>query len=230
MRIASEAGYYDMPEPCNFSEAGEYEDYTVVLRSNESAPGTNFEFSYIDECQGVVQFTDLSTNFATSWSWDFGDGTTASTLQNPIHAFAAAGTYVVVLTATNEFGTNAYNLSVEVNALNPVIQYTGIPETNTALTFTSNTLDATTWTWNFGDGTTSNEENPVHTYTSMGIYTVSVIVMNAAGCTAATNIELDVLIYSVEELEREISIYPNPSSGVLYIILSSNEKKILYQK
>lgn len=51
----------------------------------------------------TVQFTDES-KFATSWTWDFGDGSEASTEQNPVHEYTAVGTYTVTLTATNEKG------------------------------------------------------------------------------------------------------------------------------
>jgi hypothetical protein len=53
-----------------------------------------------------VAFTDLSTNTPTSWLWDFGDAST-STSQNPTHVYTVAGTYTVVLTATNSAGSNA---------------------------------------------------------------------------------------------------------------------------
>ncbi len=53
-----------------------------------------------------VSFTDTSTGSPTSWSWNFGDGGT-STLQNPTHTYAAAGTYNVVLTVSNAGGTSA---------------------------------------------------------------------------------------------------------------------------
>ncbi len=51
----------------------------------------------------IVQFSDLSSNSPTSWSWTFGDGGTA-TQQNPVHTYTAAGTYTVSLTATNGAG------------------------------------------------------------------------------------------------------------------------------
>jgi PKD repeat protein len=54
-----------------------------------------------------VQFTDQSTNFPTSWAWDFdNDGTVDSTAQNPTFTYTTAGTYSVALTATNEGGSN----------------------------------------------------------------------------------------------------------------------------
>ena len=52
-----------------------------------------------------MNFTDLSTNAPTTWSWNFGDGGT-STAQNPSHTYTTAGTYTVTLTATNAFGSD----------------------------------------------------------------------------------------------------------------------------
>ena len=57
-----------------------------------------------------VQFTDSSTGTPTSWAWDFGDGGT-STLKNPAHTYATAGTYSVKLTATNASGSNSVTKS-----------------------------------------------------------------------------------------------------------------------
>jgi len=55
----------------------------------------------------MVQFTDASINTPTSWSWDFGDGSsTNATIQNPVHTYSSAGTYTVKLTATNSAGSN----------------------------------------------------------------------------------------------------------------------------
>ncbi len=54
----------------------------------------------------TVHFTDTSTNSPTSWSWDFGDGSAAATVQNPTHTYAAPGTYSVTLTAANVAGSD----------------------------------------------------------------------------------------------------------------------------
>lgn len=63
----------------------------------------------------AVQFTDQSTNSPTSWSWNFGDGTT-SPLQNPVHSFSGAGEYPVTLTVTNSDGSSqaTQNINVEL--------------------------------------------------------------------------------------------------------------------
>jgi len=64
----------------------------------------------------TVQFTDLSSNAPTSWSWSFGDGGT-STAQNPSHQFASAGTYSVSLTADNDEGDAKKRIKLSKNLL-----------------------------------------------------------------------------------------------------------------
>lgn len=67
---------------------------------------------------GSLNFTSTSTNYPTSYSWNFGDGTPVSTAQNPSHQFASAGTYNVVLTVTNQWGsTTSTATTITVNAL-----------------------------------------------------------------------------------------------------------------
>lgn len=63
----------------------------------------------------TVMFSDTSTGQPTSWSWTFGDGT-GSTDQNPSHVYAAAGTYVVTLTAANTDGSSMSSVDLEVFA------------------------------------------------------------------------------------------------------------------
>lgn len=70
-----------------------------------TAPTPSFSGSPRTTCSGLVSFSDLSINGATSWLWDFGDGNT-STDQNPTHTYADEGFYTVTLTATNNFGSN----------------------------------------------------------------------------------------------------------------------------
>lgn len=72
------------------------------------APVANFSASPTSGTAPLtVQFTDTSTGTVTAWSWDFGDGTTPSTQQNPSHTYATTGTYTVKLTTTNSAGSNA---------------------------------------------------------------------------------------------------------------------------
>ncbi len=65
---------------------------------------------------GNVTFTSTSTNYPTSYSWNFGDGTPNGTTANPIHQYTTAGTYTVTLTVTNQWGsTTSTPVTVTVN-------------------------------------------------------------------------------------------------------------------
>jgi outer membrane protein assembly factor BamB len=100
--------YYLQWDPVTYQPLVETARYMVNIDIvfHEAAPVADFT---ADVTSGnvplTVQFTDLSTNSPTSWSWDFGDGAT-STEQNPSHTYAAPGSYMVVLTATSAAGSS----------------------------------------------------------------------------------------------------------------------------
>jgi len=143
----------------------------------------------------TVSFTDLSTGGATSWSWDFGDGGT-STQQNPSHTYNTAGTYTVSLTATNSCGsdTNTKTDYITVNPCNaPVAGFVGSPTSGDAplaVNFTDQSTNSpTSWSWDFGDGGTSTQQNPSYTYNTAGTYTVTLISTNSCGSDTATKVD-----------------------------------------
>ncbi len=142
----------------------------------------------------TVAFTDASTNSPTSWAWTFGDGGT-STLQNPSHTYTAAGTYTVVLTATNAYGSDSETKTGYITVTAPptdppVAAFSGTPTSGTApltVVFTdASTNSPTSWSWTFGDGGTSTLQNPSHTYTAEGTYTVVLTATNAYGSDSET--------------------------------------------
>ncbi len=141
----------------------------------------------------TVTFIDQSTNTPTAWSWNFGDGGT-STTRNPIHQYTATGTYTVTLTATNAFGsdpeTKSGYITVTAAGQAPVAAFTGSPTTGSApltVQFTDQSSGSpTSWSWNFGDRKTSTAQNPSHSYTKKGTYTVTLTVTNAYGSNALT--------------------------------------------
>jgi PKD repeat protein len=142
-----------------------------------------------------VSFTDASTNTPTSWSWNFGDGdATNSTVQNPVHSYAAAGSYNVSLTATNVGGSGSITKTnyVNVSPALSVVSFNGTPISGSiplVVNFTdTSTNSPKSWLWIFGDGdnTNSTVQNPVHKYASAGIYSVSLTVTNAGGINSST--------------------------------------------
>ncbi len=80
-------------------------------------------FSFEDQGQGAIDFTDESTNAPTSWQWDFGDGN-ASMDQNPSHTYDETGMYEVCLTATNAGGSDmtCQTLDITVTSVNTLIE------------------------------------------------------------------------------------------------------------
>jgi len=130
-----------------------------------------------------VAFTDLS-QYATGWSWNFGDSQTATT-QNPVHTYSTAGTYTVSLTANNN---NGFDTETKVNYIT-VTPFTIVPvagftadATSTCtgvVNFTNTSVDASSYLWDFGDGNTSTDENPTHVYTTSGTFTVTLTASNS---------------------------------------------------
>lgn len=86
--------------------------------------------------------------------------------------------------------------------------------------FTDETVGATNWAWDFGDGNTSTAQNPIHTYITPGTYTVALSATGSVGCPAATSTTIevtgDIVSDLVDELEAlgTIRLFPNPSTGI----------------
>lgn len=143
------------------------------------------DFSFVNAAAGVVNFTDLSDGYPTSWSWTFGDGGT-STAQNPSHTYAANGNYNVCLVATNAGGSSTQVCKQVVVSNIPVAPVADFSWTNPSgglVNFTDlSTNIPTGWTWNFGDGSaTGNTQNPNHIYAANGTYNVCLTASNAGG-------------------------------------------------
>lgn len=127
----------------------------------------------------TVRFTDTSTDQPSSWTWDFGDGAT-SALQNPSHTYTKSGTYTVRLDAKNSLGSCWNTSTITVSSLAASFsasQTSGLAPLTVRFTDTS-TDQPTAWTWDFGDGATSALQNPSHTYTTTGVYPVTLKVTN----------------------------------------------------
>ena len=153
-----------------------------------------------------VQFTDESTSAVgeiTSWSWDFNnDGTEDSTDQNPLYTYDnVCGLFTVSLTVTTEYGGTATETKsnyIEVLCTGPSATFSANPVEGPAplevqFTDTSDPGSAaiTSWSWDFdNDGTAdSTEQNPLYTYETPGLYTISLTVETVHGSdtTVATD-------------------------------------------
>jgi len=132
-------------------------------------------------CDPSVSFTNNSLGF-NSYSWNFGDGDT-SNLTNPIHTYNVSGSYWVKFIAVSGGCNDTINQEITINPI-PVASFAyGFTGCNFIVNFTNNSSGGSTYHWNFGDGDTSNNQTPVHTYSTMGNYSVTLIVTNSAGCS-----------------------------------------------
>lgn len=157
-------------------------------------PQVNFNASVTSGCYPLnVQFTDLTNpvnGTITSWQWDFGDGTFGNT-QNPSHIYTASGNYNVSLIATNSNGCFKSLTKTQYIQVEPGVtaDFTNSSQSgcsapaNINFQNTSQGAGTLSYQWNFGDGSTSTQENPTHEYTNTGNYDVTLIVTNSNGCS-----------------------------------------------
>src|SRR5207247_1318213 len=185
-------------------------DYTVTLTVTDNAGATSAPVShtvsprapnqpptaaFTSSCSGLTcSFTDQSTDpdgSVMGWSWDFGDGATATT-RNPSHPYATGGDYTVTLTVTDNQGAQSNPVSHTVSPRAPNQPPTaGFTSSCSGLTcsFTDQSTDpdgsVTIWQWDFGDGATATTRNPSHPYGTGGDYTVTLTVTDNQNASSA---------------------------------------------
>ncbi len=163
-------------------------------------------------CAGVpTQFTDssmLSSGTISSYAWNFGNGN-VSALASPAFTFDSAGTYVVNLQVISDAGC-ADSVSNTITVVeNPVAAFSmsstiGAPPFQ--VSFSASVTGATSYTWDFGDGTTGSTANPSHIYTDTGTFTVLMVCYNQEGCSDSMTKTLTVLIPHLDLAVTAVSI------------------------
>jgi len=146
----------------------------------------DFEYTYVPTTPIYVQFTDISTGNPTSWFWDFGDGTTSNE-QNPVHPYPDPGNYKVCLIIEHDGPPNYCIDSIckiieipDTVACEAIFTYEQDPNFPAEVSFIDYSRgNITNWEWDFGDGSLSAEQDPVHVYSKPGDYLVCLNVYNA---------------------------------------------------
>lgn len=175
----------------NYSSLGYYAiEGSIIGGGVGTNVGPKADFTYSSN-RLTVNFTDKSTDdkAVTSYAWDFGDGTYA-TSANPSHTYQKSGSYSVSLVVSDAEGvtsTKSMNVSVSGDVVNPppAANFSVVTKDLTA-TFTNTSTDdkaVVAHQWQFGDGSTSSEVSPVHTYPAAGSYSVVLTVSDAEGQT-----------------------------------------------
>jgi gliding motility-associated-like protein len=162
----------------------------TMVRQNHvtvSKPMAQFTANDTVSCPGKpVVFTNLSTGPRLQYSWDFGDGTT-STEQNPSHVYSSDGSYTIKLRIIDEFGcTDSMFKQSYISIVTPVAEFTMSDSVGSCpplvVTFTNNSVNYRSLTWDFGDSTSSNVVSPTHFYSEPGTYTVKLTIVSPGGC------------------------------------------------
>lgn len=169
----------------------------LLFRAGTGAPVADFVVSPgCGEAPLTVGFADRCSGSASTWSWDFGDGTFASE-PSPAHVYALPGTYDVTLTVQGPLGSDVLRIQRAVAVLPAVTPSADFSVSSTtgaaplSLAFADqSTGSLSAWSWDFGDGTVSSLRDPRHVYETPGTYSVSLDVSGSAGSSQRTLVDL----------------------------------------
>lgn len=189
-----------------YEESGQYQitQYASLCGTDsiKSQEITIFDLPNIDfeipnsVCPGdTLQIINNSTN-ASAYSWDFGDGRVSDS-NSPNHVYLEAGEYQVLLIAFSELHSCPDTLIKTIIVREPPVP-DFVPEemlicVGDSISFSNNSIGASNYVWDFGDGITATGLNPVHTYNDSGVYSVSLLAINDFGCTEHSG-TLDIIV------------------------------------
>jgi gliding motility-associated-like protein len=174
-------------------------------------------------CQPLpVTFTNTSV-YATNYLWNFGDSNYVIQA-NPTHTYNNPGVFTVTLIASGTGGADTLIQSSIVTVYQkPFAYFTASPLLvyipNEAVYFTNQPQSGANYLWNFGDGGSSTETNPQHTYYIGGDYSVTLIATSAYGCTDTFTLgsTIKALVSSSVQVPNAFTPNPNgPSGGGVY--------------
>jgi len=165
----------------------------------------------------------IGGNAPITYQWDFGDGSPVSTAQNPSHTYSQ-GNFTASVTVTDADGDQASDtVTIDVGGDNvPSVTAAALPDSGQIplpVSFTANVAGGNppfTYSWNFGDGNTSTDQNPSHTFTIAGTYNVSVTVQDFDGDIASDI----VVVQAASDSQPVANASASPSSGVAPLTIS----------
>ena len=159
--------------------SGVFSSDTIIV--NEAF--ADFNYSLLNNCIPIdVVFQDSSLN-AINWEWSFGNGI-SSNLQNPTHQLQSFPNDSLKLVITDSNGCKDSISKKFVNDFNAeFIVSDSLICLGTIINFSPISEIVNTWLWDFGDGNTSTDSVPSHTYLNPGIYDIQLITSDGQGCS-----------------------------------------------
>ncbi|PTM08473.1 MAG: hypothetical protein DA408_20490 [Bacteroidetes bacterium] len=194
--------------------------YAVVFNA---ALAANFSSTVQGGCGPLtVSFADQSAGSPTAYAWTFPGGSPGtSSAANPTVTYDEAGVYPVSLTVSNTAETNSITQEGYITVQSaPVADFSSVQQGD-LVTFTNQTqydLEEPDYWWAFGDGQTSTEISPTHSYQTSGTYTVELMATSTCGTTSSAKV-IVVVVVSTNDLVKEstISVFPNPATHLVQL-------------
>ncbi|MEZ4956261.1 MAG: PKD domain-containing protein [Saprospiraceae bacterium] len=188
-------------------------------------PTAAFSAAYFGCTPVDVQFQDQSSGEnIQSYFWEFeGGDPSISNQQHPLVTYAEPGIYDVTLTVQNALGehTTTKNDYLEIFAT-PQVSFDFLVDSVTVY-FSNNSTGATYYFWDFGDGNSSDEFEPVHIYSQGGAYQVSLSIGNpACGSVISQQVFIDLPNAAEETILPAFTIFPNPFSEGITVLFAEN--------
>ena len=191
-----------------------------LLQTPTNPPVASFTVpnTYVCSTDSLL-FTNNSTD-ATSYSWSVpGANPSTSTSVNPNFSFPSTGSYTVTLSVNGPGGTDSEVQTINVEVTNPPTSVftesaSTVDISFSNVTFTNTSTNANGYFWDFGDGVTSTDQSPWHSYTQVGTYTVMLIAINGVCDNDTSWSTIEVIdgsgIGEANKESNEIKLYPNP--------------------
>ncbi len=171
---------------------GNCTDNETVIVTVQSATATAGPDTTV--CLG--QPAHLNASGGISYSWSPTTGLNNPNIANPIATPSVTTTYTC--TVTNALGCTDTDIATVTVAPLPTSLFSSVPTTNlpdSLFFFTDqSTGGVVNWIWTFGDGGTSNQQNPTHSYSTAGIYRVCLVTVGSNGCVDTACTDVDVII------------------------------------
>lgn len=218
--------------------------YTVTLMGYNSCGNGDTISQTIQICDSIkARFTsslsgdslifNAGNSFgASTYHWDFGDGTDTTGVISGTHRFNGTGTFTITLTVHNDCGDSSVFSNTAQSCGPPVADwtYTIISTTSSGMQVQfdgTTSQNAINYAWDFGDGNTNTVSAlPIHTYVVPSLqYTVSLRVTNPCGDVHTKTFRLDQIGLEEEKVLRGFEIYPNPTADFLNIQSYSQNKE-----
>jgi len=145
--------------------------FAMILQNSANAQQkavvARFSYDTTNVCEGIIVFSDSSSGNPTHWHWDFGDNA-STTIQHPTHTYSRLDSFKVTLTVWNASDSDTIAKTIvlrkqpiDIDFVADTQMFCSPPAT---VTFTNLTKNAVDFLWIFGDGDTSSQKNPTHTY------------------------------------------------------------------